>query len=102
MFVDPGNVAYFLAERRLLAFDSVVDGDFMVVAQTSENRNLKIRRRRATGFFIKQVSFPSPEYTQTLAREAACYRLSKEHAEFGAMRALMPELHYFDPGISAR
>jgi len=97
MFVDHGNAAYFLAERRLLAFDSVVDGDFMVVDQTSRNRNLKIIRRKSPGFFIKQVNFPSPEYTQTLAREAACYRLSKEHAEFGAMRALMPEFHYFDP-----
>lgn len=97
MFIDPGNVAYFLAERRLLAFDSVVDGDFMVVDQTSRNRNLKIIRRKSPGFFIKQVNFPSPEYTQTLAREAACYRLSKEHAEFNAMRALMPEFHYFDP-----
>jgi hypothetical protein len=97
MFVDPGNVAYFLAERRLLTFDSVVDGDFMVVDQTSRNRNLKIVRRKSPGFFIKQVSLPSPEYTQTLAREAACYRLSKEHLEFGAMRALMPEFHYFDP-----
>ena len=96
MFVDYGNVAYFLAERRLLEFDSVVDGDFMVVDQSSRNRNLKIVRRKSPGFFIKQVSFSSPEYTQTLAREAACYRLSKEHAEFGAMRALMPEFHYFD------
>lgn len=97
MFIDPGNVSYFLAERRLLAFDSVVDGDFMVVDQTSRNRNLKIVRRKSPGFFIKQVNFPSPEYTQTLAREAACYKLSKEHAEFSAMRALMPEFHYFDP-----
>ncbi|HEV2860602.1 MAG TPA: phosphotransferase [Pyrinomonadaceae bacterium] len=95
--VDPGNVAYFLAERRLLAFDSVVDGDFMVVDQTSRNRNLKVVRRKSPGFFIKQVSYPSPEYTQTLAREAACYRLANGHPEFGAMRALMPEFHHFDP-----
>lgn len=97
MFVAPGNVAYFLAERRLLTFDSVVDGDFMVVDQTSRNRNLKVIRRKSPGFFIKQVNQPSPEFTQTLAREAACYRLANEHPQFGAMRALMPEFRHFDP-----
>jgi Phosphotransferase enzyme family len=97
MFVDAGNVAYFLAERRLLKFDSVVDGDFMVVDQTSRNRNLKIVRRKSPGFFVKQVSRPTPEFTQSLGREAACYRLANEHREFGAMRALMPEFHHFDP-----
>jgi hypothetical protein len=97
MLADPLNVAYLLAERRLLTFDSIVDGDFMIADQTSRNRNLKIIRRNSPGFFIKQVSVPSPEYTQTLAREAACYGLAKQHPEFGAMRALMPEFHYFDP-----
>jgi hypothetical protein len=97
MFVDTGNVAHFLAERRLLTFDSVVDGDFMVVDQTSRNRNLKIVRRRSPGFFIKQVSQPTPEFTLSLGREAACYRLAKEHAGLGAMRALMPEFHHYDP-----
>ncbi|HEX5705822.1 MAG TPA: phosphotransferase [Pyrinomonadaceae bacterium] len=97
MFVDPGNVAYFLAERRLLAFDSVVDGDFMIVDQTSRNRNLKIVRRKSPGFFIKQVSFRSPEYMQSMGREAACYRLATQHPQFSALRALMPEFHHFDP-----
>ena len=97
MFVDPSNVAYFLAERRLLTFDSVVDGDLMVVDQTSRNRNLKIVRRKSPGFFIKQVNFRSPEYTQSMGREAACYRLAKQHPELSALRALMPEFYYFDP-----
>ncbi|MFL6229438.1 MAG: hypothetical protein ACJ741_11735 [Pyrinomonadaceae bacterium] len=97
VFVEPGNVANFLAERRLLSFESVVDGDFMVVDQTSRNRNLKIIRRRSPGFFIKQVGVRSPEYTQTMEREAACYRLAQQRPKFKALRALMPEFHYFDP-----
>src|SRR3954470_5272064 len=97
MFVDPGNVAYFLAERRLLTFESVVDGDFMVVDQTSRNRNLKIIRRKSPGFFIKQVGARSPEFTQSMGREAACYRLAGQQPGFEPLRALMPEFHYFDP-----
>ena len=67
MIVDQHNVAYFLAERGLLSFDSVVDGDFMIVDQSSRNRNLKILRRKSTGFFIKQVAQPNAEYLQTMA-----------------------------------
>jgi hypothetical protein len=97
LFVDPVNVANFLAERRLLTLESVVDGDFMVVDQTSRNRNLKIVRRKSPGFFIKQLGARSAEYTQSMGREAACYRLAKQHPKFKALRALMPEFHYFDP-----
>lgn len=97
MFVDQENVAYFLAERGLLAFESVVDGDFMVADQSSRNRNLKIIRRKSPGFFIKQLAHRSPEYTQTMQREAACYRLARQRPEFRSLRELMPEFHYFDP-----
>jgi len=97
MFVDQDNVAYFLAERGLLSFGSVVDGDFMVADQTSRNRNLKIIRRKSPGFFIKQIAYRTPEYTQSMEREAACYRFANQHPEFSPLRELMPEFHYFDP-----
>jgi hypothetical protein len=97
MFVDTSNVAYFLAERRLLTLESVVAGDFMVVDQTSRNRNLKIIRRKSPGFFIKQIPQRTPEYIQSMEREAACYRLAKKHHSFRSLRALLPEFHYFDP-----
>jgi serine/threonine protein kinase len=97
MFVDSSNVAHFLAERRLLTFESVVDGDFMVVDQTSRHRNTKIVRRKSPGFFIKQIPQRTPEYIQSMEREAACYRLAKKHHSFRSLRALLPEFHYFDP-----
>lgn len=97
MIVDQNNVAYFLAERGLLSFDSVVDGDFMVVDQSSRNRNLKIVRRKSTGFFIKQIAQPNIEYMQTMAREAACYKLANENHLFRPLRALIPKLCYYDP-----
>lgn len=96
MFVDQGNVAYFLAERRLLTFDSVVDGDFMIVDQTSRNRNLKIVRRKSPGFFIKQIGNQSPDYMESMKREATCYRLAKEHPDFQSLHSLLPEFHHFD------
>ncbi len=96
MFVDTNNVAYFLAERRLLSFDSVVDGDFMVVDQSSRNRNLKIIRRKSPGFFIKQITQRTPEFIQSMEREATCYRLAKQDPAFRSLHSLMPRFHYFD------
>jgi len=97
MFVDTNNVAHFLAERRLLTFESVVDGDFMVVDQTSRNRNLKIIRHKSPGFFIKQIVNRTPDYMESMLREATCYKLAKKHTAFRALHALLPEFHYFDP-----
>lgn len=97
MFVDQDNVAYFLAERGLLSFESVVDGDFIIADQTSRNRNLKIIRRKSPGFFIKQLAYHTPEYTQTMEREAACYRLAKRLPQLRPLRELMPRFHHFDP-----
>jgi serine/threonine protein kinase len=97
MFVDTSNVAHFLAERRLLTFESVVDGDFMIVDQSSRHRNMKIVRRKSPGFFIKQIPQRTPEYIQSMELEAACYKLAKKHHSFRSLRALLPEFHYFDP-----
>ena len=97
MFVDTNNIAYFLAERGLLEFASVVDGDFMVRDQTSRNRNLKVIRKNSPGFFIKQIGQRTPEYMQSMEREATCYRLAKQHPGFRSLHSLLPEFHYFDP-----
>jgi hypothetical protein len=97
MFVDLGNIAYFLAERQLLTLESVVDGDFMIVDQTSRNRNTKIVRSQSPGYFIKQLGNRTPEYVQTFEIEAACYKLAKQNPRFRSLHSLLPELHYFDP-----
>jgi len=97
MFVDTNNIAYFLAERGLLKFESVVNGDFMIRDQTSRNRNLKVIRKKSPGFFIKQIIQRTPEYMESMEREAACYRLAKQHPAFRSLHSLLPEFHYFDP-----
>jgi len=97
MNLNPNNVAQFLAERRLLTFESVVDGDFLVVDQNSRNRNLKIIRRKSDGFFIKQIPQQTPEFMQSMQREAACYRLGNERRNLGEFPSLTPRFYYFDP-----
>jgi Phosphotransferase enzyme family len=97
MFVDTNNIAWFLAERGLLSFASVVDGDFMVRDQTSRNRNLKVIRKKSPGFFVKQIGQKTQEFMQSMTREAACYTLAKQQAGFRSLQPLLPELHYFDP-----
>jgi len=97
MFLGPDNVACYLAERQLLTLKSVVDGDFMVVEQSSRNYNFKVIRERSPGFFVKQVRQRTPDLTVSFEREAACYALARDHEAFAALRPLLPKLHLFDP-----
>jgi Phosphotransferase enzyme family len=94
--VSPDNVLYYLAERRLLTVESVVDGDFMVVDQSSRNRNLKVLRRRSPGFFLKQSRSRNAANLRTLEREAACYGLAASHPSLEGLAALIPRLHLYD------
>lgn len=96
MVIDQDNVGYFLAERGLVDFDSVVDGDFIVLDQSSRNRNLKIIRRNSPGFFIKQLAQQTPDFLESLQREATCYQLASEHHLFRSLRPLIPKLHHYD------
>ncbi|HEX9943458.1 MAG TPA: phosphotransferase [Thermoanaerobaculia bacterium] len=94
--VNPDNVLHYLAERRLMTVESAVDGDFMVLDQSSRNRNLKVLRRRSPGFFLKQARYRNPAYLRTLEREAACYGLAARHPELAGLAGLMPRLHHYD------
>lgn len=96
MFVNHDNAAFYLSERGLVPFESVVEGDFVIADQSSRNRNLKILRERSPAFFIKQVTSQQPHYIKTLRREAACYRMAWEDPRFGALADLMPKLQSWD------
>src|SRR5436305_9664791 len=96
MQVQPENLVHYLAERRLLTLRSVVEGDFLVVEQSSRNYNLKVLRRRSPGFFLREAGSRSSANTGSLEREAKCYELAARHPRFGAMAALMPRCHHWD------
>ena len=95
--LDPGNVLHYLAERRLMPFESAVNGDFMVLDQSSRNRNLKVLRRRSPSLFLKQARSRSTAYRRTLEREAACYGLAASHPGLSGLASLLPALHHWDP-----
>src|SRR5262245_66424098 len=90
------NVLHYLAERRLMTVESAVDGDFMVLDQSSRNRNFKVLRRRAPGFFLKQARHRNPAFLRTLEREAACYGLAAGHADLAGLGGLVQRLHHYD------
>jgi hypothetical protein len=89
------NISSYLIERGILTLESIVDGDYLVHEQSSRNHNFKIVRRRSPGFFVKQAN-PTEHHRQTVAREAACYKLASRHSELAGLSALMPRLHLFD------
>jgi hypothetical protein len=95
------NIAHYLLGRGLLSFDSVVDGDLMVVESSSRNRNFKVIRRDAPGYFLKQVKTFEPQAVETLRYETACYWLSQNDPDFEPLAALMPKFYDSDPARHA-
>ena len=96
MILSRSNVVHYLLEQGLLALDSVVDGDLMVADTTRRNRNFKVIRRSAQGYFVKQIQNWDPQTVATLAAEAACYRLGRSGPELAALAALVPRDFLYD------
>jgi hypothetical protein len=98
MVLSPSNLAYYLLERGLVSFDSVVDGDFLVVDVSCRNRNFKVIRKAGPSYFVKQVKTWEPQSLASLHREATCYWLSEQDSDFAPLRPLLPRYHGYDPG----
>jgi hypothetical protein len=101
MIITKENIAHYLLGRGLLSFDSVVDGDLLVVEATSRNRNFKVIRTASPGYFVKQVKTFEPQAVETIRYETACYYLSHNDPDFEPLRALMPKFYDSDPARHA-
>ncbi|BBL70811.1 phosphotransferase [Methylogaea oryzae] len=90
MFLTASNLAHYLAARGTLAAGAIVDGDFMVVEAGRRNRNFKVIRKTGAGLFVKQIKQFDAMAISTLQREAACYRLARQHGDYANLAAIMP------------
>ncbi|HEX6183539.1 MAG TPA: phosphotransferase [Pyrinomonadaceae bacterium] len=97
MIINRENITHYLLGRGLLSFDSVVDGDLLVVEVSSRNRNFKVMRGEEPGYFVKQVKTFEPQNVETLRYETACYWLSRNDPDFEPLAALMPRFYDSDP-----
>ncbi|MCB9152266.1 MAG: aminoglycoside phosphotransferase family protein [Caldilineaceae bacterium] len=96
MILTAENILFYLLERGLVTMHSVVDGDLVVVESSSRNRNFKVIRRKQPGYFVKQVQQWDQASIDLVRREADCYQLVHQEAEFDALAALMPAFHGYD------
>jgi hypothetical protein len=101
MIITKETIAHYLLGRGLLTFDSVVDGDLMVVEASSRNRNFKVIRSASPGYFVKQVKTFEPQAVETMRYETACYWLAHHDPDFEPLRALMPKFYDSDPARHA-
>jgi len=101
VIINRENIAHYLLGRGLLSFDSVVDGDLLVVEASSRNRNFKVIRRGGPGYFLKQAKNFDPQSVETLRYETACYWLSRNDPDFEPLAALMPQFYDSDPARHA-
>lgn len=91
------HLVHYLAERGLVSYESIVDGDVMVAPSSARHSNFAIIRRSAPAYFVKQIRADQPIAAETLAREAALYRLAAADAKLEPLRTLMPRFHAYDP-----
>ena len=101
MLITRETIAHYLLGRGLLSFESVVDGDLLVVEATSRNRNFKVIRTDGPGYFVKQVKTFEAQAVETMRYETACYRLAHGDPDFGPLAALMPRFYDSDPARHA-
>lgn len=97
MIITTTNIVDYLLERGLVTFESVVDGDFMAVDASRRNRNLKVIRKRHPSYFVKQIQNWEPQAIATLQREATCYWMAQNDADFHSLAALLPKYYVYDP-----
>ena len=98
MYLTATNLAHYLIGRGLIDAESVVDGDLVIIEAGRRNRNFKVLRQQAPGFFVKQVSNTQTwEPIVTLHREATFYELVRSGQEFRELSGLAPRLIDYNP-----
>jgi len=97
MVITSRNIVYYLLERGLITFDSVVNGDLIVSDTSRRNRNFKLLRKHSPSYFVKQIQNWEPQAIATLQREAACYQVAQTDPDFAPLAALMPKFVMYDP-----
>lgn len=97
MMITPDSLVHYLLQRGYMSFDSVVDGDLIVLEASRRNRNFKVIRKNHPGFFIKQVMQSDPQAMATLQRESVCYWLAQSTPEFSSLLDIVPKYYAFDP-----
>lgn len=97
MYLTSTNIAHYLLGRGRLAPESIVTGDLIVAEAGRRNRNFKIMRKKAPGFFVKQIRTTEPQAMATLQREATCYSLAQSGRQHEDLARLMPRMVDYDP-----
>ncbi|HEV3037592.1 MAG TPA: phosphotransferase [Candidatus Angelobacter sp.] len=96
MLLNSGSVAHYLLQRGLMTYDSVVDGDLLIVEAPRRNRSFKIIRRRHPGLLVKQVQQWDAVAIASIEREASVYSLAQTVPEFSALAEWVPGLLSYD------
>jgi hypothetical protein len=87
----------YLLDRGLVAPAEVADGDLSIADMTRRNRNFRVSRGAGRpGLFVKQPQDWEPYSADTLRREATCYLLARDDADFAALGGLLPRFVDYD------
>jgi hypothetical protein len=98
MILSTRTLAQYLLDRGLVDPAEVVDGDLVIADMSRRNRNFRVHRGARPGLFVKQPQDWEPHSAETLRREATCYLLARDDADFGALGELLPRFVDYDAG----
>ena len=96
MLLTDHTVVDYLVGRRLLTPASLLVDHIQVRSSSARHRNYSVRREYKGGFFVKQVRTWEQARRETLAREAAWYRVVGGMEEALAVRGIMPRFCLWD------
>jgi hypothetical protein len=97
MNITQANTVHYLLERGLLSYESAVDGDVVLVTNSSNNSNTKVIRKDNPGFFIKQIRRSDMTAVVSVQREAMAYWLGHNVEDFASLIPYIPKYYDYDP-----
>lgn len=100
MFLTSKNLVHFLLRKQLISYSSVVDGDLKIIETTRRNRDFKVIRQHAPGYFIKQIKYDDFWSRSTLGNEVRFYEMLNSDIRFRPMKSLVPNFIASDEKLS--
>jgi len=94
--LDLDHATAFLLARNLVEVSEIVDGHLEVAALRGRNLNLRVERRRASGYLIKKPDPGMQGSRETVAMEAAFYDLCRRQPRLAELERWLPRLHRRD------
>jgi thiamine kinase-like enzyme len=96
MNISIDNVTNYLLNKKLIDPKSIVDGDLKIIDASRKNRNIKVIRKNAVCYLLKQATLADPYNAEPIRRESRLYTLAQTDSDFISLGEIMPRTIDYD------